>query len=102
MIGGVDLTSLEDFISGAFGGIIVLVYFVSMLLADKLHTDAEFKREAKALERERDAHAETKRALEAAIARADTAVRASELVAQALTAADQRGGQGRRHVPQED
>jgi len=80
-----------------------MTIFVVLILAGKLHTDgefrtmmdrsdAEFNREVAALDREKAAHDETRRALEAASARSDAAVHAAELVANTLSTAGQRRG----------
>lgn len=63
----------------------VMAIFLTLILTGKLHTDKEFDREASALDREKTAHEETRRALSEASARADAAVRATEIVAGALS-----------------
>ena len=68
------------------------------MLADKMHTDAEFARLAAALDREKAAHDETRKALAEASARADAAVHASELIADAFTEARSRRGTGSGHA----
>jgi hypothetical protein len=79
-----------------------MAVFLTLILSGKLHTDGEFSDKASALQKETDAHAETRRALEVAMERADSAVRATTLIADALTSAQarpprRRGGlRGRR------
>lgn len=63
---------------------------MTLILSGKLHTDAEFTRLEEALDREKTAHDETRRALATASDRADAAVQASSLVAAAFTAAQDR------------
>ena len=69
-----------------------VLFFLTLLLAGKLHTDDEFSRMSDALDKEKEAHEETRRALSLAGERADAAVKASELIADAFSA---RAGGGR-------
>lgn len=64
----------------------VLGIWLTLMVSGKLHSDDEFQRESAALEREKIAHDETRRALAAASERADAAVRASSLIADAFGA----------------
>lgn len=80
-----DAGSVVSLISGGAGAIAVLTLFLTLILADKLHTDGEFHRMEQALQLEKQAHSETTRALIAAGERADAAVRASQLIADAFS-----------------
>ena len=80
-----SVESLTSLLTGGISAVAVLGIFLALILADKLHTDAEFKREMEALDREKMAHAETRKALAEAAARADAAVRATEIIARALS-----------------
>lgn len=84
---------LIGLITGSTGVVGVLTIFITLIMVGKLHTDGEFERVLNALEKEREAHKETERALEAASERADAAVRASEVIADAFVSA------GRANVP---
>lgn len=68
----------------------VMVIFLTLILSGRLHTDAEFRRTEAALDKEKEAHDETRRALTAASERADAAIRASEVIADAFTYANRR------------
>lgn len=85
-----DAGSLVSLITGGAGAVAVLAVFLGLILSDKLHTSGEFRRMEQALQLEKEAHAETTRALAAAAERADAAVRASQLIADAFS--------GRRHA----
>jgi hypothetical protein len=69
-----------------------MTVFLTLILSGKLHTAAEFDRTDAALEREKQAHAETRKALTEAAARGDAAVRASELIADAFSSAGRKAG----------
>lgn len=101
--------AIAQFISGGIGALGVCGLWIAFLVAGKLHTESEmkradeaikradenFEREAAALALEKQAHAETRKALDAASARADSAVRSTELIAGALSgAAAQRSRSG--------
>lgn len=101
----------EDWVSplftGGVGATTVLVSWLLSLLTGRMHTDAEFEREVKAREAaERRADVlertvqEKDRALIEATSRADAAVRASEVIADAFSEAKGRargrGDTGRR------
>jgi hypothetical protein len=92
----VTVENLQSIITGGTGAIVVMVVWLTMILSDKLHTDGEFSRVAEALQLEKTAHTETRKALEAAADRADAAVRSSELIADAFTAAAERRGEKER------
>jgi hypothetical protein len=81
----VSVESLTSLLTGGVSAMAVMAIFLTLILAGKLHTDGEFQREAQALDREKSAHEETRRALTEASARAETAVRASELIADAFS-----------------
>lgn len=78
-------------ITGGVGSLGVVGIFLFLIISDKLHTDGEFQRLQNLLDKAENAHAETRRALAAAIERGDAAVRASEVIANAFASA----GQGR-------
>lgn len=97
-------------LTGGVGAVTVLATWLMCLLTGKLHTDDEFGREvarrelaekrAETLER---ALGESRQALAEASGRADAAVRASELIADALADAKSRerlpkGTSGRRQI----
>jgi hypothetical protein len=92
----VSVESLTSLLTGGVSAMAVMAIFLTLILTGKLHTDGEFDREATALDREKAAHEETRKALAEASARADAAVRASEMIAGAFAAA--RAGEG-GHVP---
>ena len=90
--------SLVGLISGGAGAVTVFGIWMSLLVSGKLHTDAEMTRadqlselRLEALRTEQAAHAETRRALAEAAARADAAVRASEMIADAFSSAASTG-----------
>lgn len=92
-----SIETVTSLITNTVGAVAVLGIFLTLIVSGRLHTDAEVKRledvvdrEATALEREKQAHDETRRALAAASERADAAIRASELVATALGEAKRR------------
>ena len=98
--------SIVGLISGGSGALGVMVIWMSLLLSGKLHTNSEVERlekeldrEVTALDRERAAHEETRRALAAADDRADAAVKASSIIADSLSAARVSGGSARRAIP---
>ena len=80
-----DAGSVVSLISGGAGAIAILTLFLTLILSDKLHTDGEFRRMEQALQLEKEARAEATRALTAASERADAAVRASQLIADAFS-----------------
>jgi hypothetical protein len=99
----VSAESLLQLLTGGAGAVAVLGIFLGLIVAGKLHTDEEMKRadqlaelRSEALKTEQAAHAETRRALADAAARADAAVRASEMIADAFSAASTGSG---HHVP---
>lgn len=79
-----SVDNLTTLLTGGVSAMTVMVVFLTLILTGKIHTGAEFQREADALDREKQAHAETRRALAEAAARGDAAVRASELIAAAV------------------
>lgn len=85
-----SVESIASLIGGGTGATAVLVIFLTLLLAGKLHTDDEFSRMSDALDKEKEAHEETRRALALAGERADAAVKASELIADAFSASSRR------------
>ena len=94
--------SLTSLITGSIGAVGVLAIFLALILTGRLHTDAEMRRadetidrQAKALDKTEEALAETRRALAEASARADAAVRSSEVIAGALRSA---GGRRSGHA----
>lgn len=89
----VSVESLTSLLTGGATAMTVMAIFLVLILAGKLHTDAEFQREAQALDREKMAHDETRKALVEAAARGDAAVRATELVARALGHSSHQGGE---------
>ena len=91
-----SVESLTSLLTGGVSAMAVMAIFLALILSGKLHTDSEFGREAAALDREKLAHDETRRALAEASARADAAVRAAELMADAFS----RAGSGGEHVAQ--
>jgi hypothetical protein len=86
----VSADSLVSLITGGLGALGVMGIWLALMVGGRIHTDSEFQREAQALEREKAAHDETRRALAAAAERADTSVRAASLIADALTGAHHR------------
>lgn len=78
--------SVASLLTGGVSAMAVMGIFLTLILSGNLHTAAEFDRQSAALDAERLAHAETRKALAEAAARADAAVRASELIASAMTA----------------
>jgi hypothetical protein len=90
----VNVDSLTSLLTGGISAMAVMAIFLTLILTGKLHTDGEFDRVSGALEQEKQAHTETRKALAEAAQRADAAVRASELIANAMT-----GASGRPHVP---
>jgi membrane protein involved in colicin uptake len=90
----VNVDSLTSLLTGGISAMAVMAIFLTLILTGNLHTSAEFDRVDGALEQEKQAHAETRKALAEAAQRADAAVRASELIANAMTSAP-----GRPHVP---
>lgn len=78
-------------ITGGAGGLAVAVIFLVLFTSGKIHSDAEFAREVERGDREAEARQRLEEALLArgsalaeANARADAAVRSSELIASAL------------------
>jgi len=82
--------SLLSLITGGAGALSIMGIWMTLMIMGKLHTDGEVTLLVDALNREKAAHDETKRALAAASDRADAAVRASELVSDAFASASQR------------
>lgn len=78
--------SIVSLITGGASGLGVLVIVFALVLGDKLHTDSEFRRVLDANEKKDQTIAELTKAVDAASARADAAVRASELIADAFSA----------------
>lgn len=77
-------------LTGGVGAVATLVFFLSLILRGNLHTDGEFDRECAAHSRTQKALDDMTKAKEVADERADAAVRASSLVAEAFTSASQR------------
>ena len=97
-----NVESLTGLISGSIGAITVLGIVLTLILSGKLHTDSEMRRAdetiermTRALDKSEEALAETRRALTEASARADAAIRSSEVIAGALRAA---GGRRSGHA----
>lgn len=80
-----SIESLTGLITGGIGAVAVMAIFLALILSGRLHTDDEFQREVKAREKEQEAHSETRKALVEASGRADAAVRAAEMVAEAFS-----------------
>ena len=79
-------------IQGGAGAIVVLALVAYFFFTGKLHSDSEFKREIAHRELLEATIAEKNEALKTAGDRADAAVRASELIADAFTEARRRRG----------
>ena len=90
-----SVESLTSLLTGGISAMAVMGIFLTLLLTGHLHTRGEFDREAAALDREKLAHDETRKALAEASKRADAAVRAAEVMADAFS----RAGGGRNVVP---
>lgn len=97
-----SLDTITSLITGSIGAIAVLGVFLTLILAGKLATPGEMRRAdetidrlTKALDRSEEALGETRRALAEASARADAAVRSSEVIASAFRSA----GTGRYDPP---
>lgn len=82
-----SVESLTSLLTGGISAIAVMAIFLTLILTGRLHTESEFERAIGALDKEKTAHEETRRALTEAGARADAAVRASEMIAAAFAAA---------------
>jgi Tfp pilus assembly protein PilN len=80
-----SVESLTSILTGGVSAMAVMGIFLTLILTGKLHTDGEFQREAAALDREKQGHDQTRQALAEAAARADTAVRAAQMIADAFT-----------------
>jgi len=83
--------------TGGAGALLIVIIWITLLLNGKLHTDEEFKREVargdelvKRLDLRNQSIEELQKALITANARADSAVRSTEMMADALAAAGQR------------
>lgn len=98
---GSRVGAVLPYITGAGGASAIALVWIGLFLSDKLHTDGEFRREAAALEQEKAAHGETRKALSEASARADVAVRASEMIADAFGAARVATGRGAPRAPRQ-
>jgi hypothetical protein len=85
-----SVTSILSLITGGIGAIAVLGIVLTLIIGDNLHTDGEFKRLVEANAKKDEALEEAKRAIEAANARADAAVQAAEVIANALAGGGQR------------
>jgi hypothetical protein len=83
--------SLTSLLTGGVGAVAVMAIFLTLILAGRLHTDAEFGRAVTALDKEKQAHDETRKALGAAVERADAAVRATEMIVNAFAQARDHG-----------
>jgi acyl-ACP thioesterase len=84
-------------ITGGVGAVTVLAVWLTTILAGKEHTDGEFKREVARGDRLEKALEDMTKAKGVSDERADTAVRATALVAEAFTkAAAQRKERARR------
>lgn len=83
-------SSVLALVQGGAGALIVLALVAYAFYSGKLHSDREFEREAKRADTLEAAMAEKDKALQEASARADAAVRASELIAGAFTEARRR------------
>jgi hypothetical protein len=88
----VSVESLTSLLTGGISAMAVMAIFLTLILSGRLHTAGEFDRTDAALEREKQAHDETRKALTEAAGRADAAVRASELIADAFSSAPRKVG----------
>lgn len=88
-------SSVLALIQGGAGALVVLALVAYSFYAGKLHSDREFQREVKRGDTLEAASTEKDKAIQEAAARADAAVRASELIADAFTEARRRRGGGR-------
>jgi hypothetical protein len=88
----VSVESLTSLLTGGISAMAVMAIFLTLILSGKLHTSGEFDRTEGALTAEKQAHAETRKALTEAAARGDAAVRASELIADAFSSAGRKAG----------
>lgn len=82
--------SIINLISGGTGALGAVVIFLALILASKLHTDQEFQREVNRGDKLEANIAEKDRTIVAMSERADAAVKASEVIANAFAAADSR------------
>lgn len=89
-----SIESLFSLITGGAGALAVMTIIFALILSDKLHTDGEFRRIVQANEKKDLTIAELTKALDAAATRADAAVKASEMIADAFSSA----GSRRRNV----
>lgn len=85
-------SSLLNLITGTAGALVVLALVAWAFYTGKLHSDKEFQREVRRGDTLQAAAAEKDKAITEAAARADAAVRASELIADAFTEARRRRG----------
>lgn len=85
-------SSLLNLITGTAGALVVLALVAWAFYSGHLHSDREFQREVKRGDTLEAAAAEKDKAITEAAARADAAVRASELIAGAFTEARRRRG----------
>lgn len=76
--------SLVGLISGSGGALGVILVWLTLILAGKEHTNSEFERERERGDKLEEANEELQRALTAANARAEAAVRATEVIADAF------------------
>lgn len=83
-------SSLLGLIQGSLGALVILALIAFAFYAGKLHSDSEYQREVKRGDTLEAANAEKDKAIQEAAARADAAVRASELIADAFTEARRR------------
>lgn len=91
------VVSVETLLTGGVGAITVLVFFLALILNGKLHTDGEFDREVARGDRLEKALADMTKAKEVSDERADAAVRASSLIAEAFSSARDRRRDTRGH-----
>lgn len=85
-------SNLLSLVTGGAGALVVLALIAWAFYAGKLHSNPEFEREVQRRELLEATIAEKNAALKAASDRADAAVRASELIADAFTDARRRRG----------
>lgn len=85
---------IVSLVTGGATAATVLGLWIALFITGKIHTDSEFQGEVKRGELKDQTIRELRAAIEAANERAVAAVKASELIAGALTSAGQRRGRG--------
>lgn len=84
------MTEILPYVTGSAGALVVLAFVAWGFYTGKLHSDREFGREVKRADTLEQALKEGAQALADATKRADAAVRASELIADAFSEARSR------------